>query len=105
MLVVKNNLIKIDQKFEFNNKRNLKLITPCCNKSNKDGKFVNYKKLPEVYGYCHSCGKASLPPSIYKDKKGEEYIWNDTNNCFDPLVLQMSLKYALQKSDNNVRQG
>ena len=46
---------------KFSPKRNFNLVTSCCNRSNKDGKFVNYKELPEVYGYCHSCGKASLP--------------------------------------------
>jgi len=104
LLVVKNYLIKIDQKFEFSNKRNLNLITPCCNKSNKDGKFVNYKNLPEIYGYCHSCGVANLPPSLYKDEKGEEYIWNDVNNCIEPIVSHLYYKDVLQTYHNSVIQ-
>lgn len=52
---------KTELNFKFSQKRNYNLVTPCCNKSNKDGKFVTFKELPEVYGYCHSCGKASLP--------------------------------------------
>lgn len=46
---------------KFSPKRNFNLITPCCNRSNKDGKFVNFKELPENYGYCHSCGRANIP--------------------------------------------
>ncbi|WP_372744432.1 DUF6371 domain-containing protein [Lutibacter sp.] len=101
---MKNNLIKIEQKYEFSNKRNLNLITPCCNKSNKNGKFVNYKELPEVYGYCHSCGKANLPPNLYKDEKGNEYIWNDLNNCFEPIVSHSYYKNVLQSHYNSVIQ-
>lgn len=47
--------------YPFSPKRNLKLITPCCNKLNKDGKFANFKGFDDVYGYCHSCGKTTLP--------------------------------------------
>lgn len=101
---MKNNLIKIEQKFEFSNKRDLNLITPCCKKSNKNGKFVNYKNLPEIYGYCHSCGKAKLPPSLYKNEKGEEYIWNDVNNCFEPIVSHLYYKDVLQVYHNSVIQ-
>lgn len=49
---------------KFSPKRNFNLVTPCCNRSNKDGKFVNYKELPEIYGYCHSCGRANIPSNI-----------------------------------------
>ncbi len=45
----------------FQKKRNYRLITPCCGKSNKDGKFVNYEGFAEQFGYCHSCGKTTLP--------------------------------------------
>lgn len=54
-------LDKREMNLKFNPKRNLNLVTPCCNRSNKDGKFVNYKELPEIYGYCHSCDKANTP--------------------------------------------
>ena len=101
---MKNNLIKIDQKFEFSNKRNFNLITPCCNKSNKDGKFASYKHLPDIYGYCHSCGVANFPPSLYKDEKGEEYIWNNIKDCFEPIVSHLYYKNVLQTYHNNVIQ-
>ena len=48
---------------EFEKKRHKDIITPCCNKNNKDGKFVTYKGLPKIYGYCHSCGITTLPKS------------------------------------------
>ncbi len=67
--------IKLDLK--FNQKRNYKLITPCCNKSNKNGKFINFIGMGDPYGYCHSCGKLSLPKQEYQDKKGEKYLWNE----------------------------
>ena len=54
-------LNKTNLNLKFSPKRNFNLITPCCNRSNKDGKFVNYKELPEIYGYCHSCGRANIP--------------------------------------------
>lgn len=76
-------LKKVNQKFEYNKKRNFKLITPCCKRSNKDGKFINYIDLPEIYGFCHSCGKNSLPPTLYTDKKNNLYYWNNTLNKFE----------------------
>lgn len=71
----------------FDVKRNYKIATPCCNKSNKDGKFVNYKNLSQNYGYCHSCGKATLPPSTYIDENDNEYYWNDLEHRFVPISL------------------
>jgi len=71
----------------FDVKRNRKITTPCCHKNNTDGKFVNYKNLDEEFGYCHSCGKATLPPSIYIDENENEYYWNDLENRFVPISL------------------
>lgn len=71
----------------FNIKRNYKIITPCCNKNNTDGKFVNYKNLSDAFGYCHSCGKTTLPPPIYIDENANEYYWNDLENKFEPTYL------------------
>lgn len=71
----------------FDLKRNHKIITPCCNKSNRDGKFVNYKNLSDEFGYCHSCGKATLPPSIYIDENENEYYWNDLKSRFEAISL------------------
>ncbi|RTY90596.1 DUF6371 domain-containing protein [Flavobacterium sp. GT3R68] len=71
----------------FNSKRDYKLITPCCGRNNTDGKFINYKNLSPEYGYCHSCGKASLPPAIYVDETGEQYIWNELENKFQTDLI------------------
>lgn len=78
-------LDRIKLELKFNKKRNYKLITPCCNKSNRDGKFSNYVGLDDRYGYCHSCGKTNLPPSVFQDEKGEKYIWNDHFNRYEVL--------------------
>jgi hypothetical protein len=51
----------MDSILKYRKKRNYRLITPCCGKSNKDGKFVNYEGYSEQFGYCHSCGKTILP--------------------------------------------
>lgn len=95
---------KIDLNLAFHNKRDRKLITPCCNKTNTDGKFVNYKNLPLIYGYCHSCGKASLPPTRYQDDSGKEYIWNDLINNFEPTVSHLYHKNVTQLPNNDVAQ-
>lgn len=80
-------LVKKELKLKFNTKRDYKIISPCCNRSNKDGKFVNYIDFPENYGYCHSCGIASLPPTIYIDENGSEYSWNEIENQFQSLAI------------------
>jgi hypothetical protein len=64
-------------------KRDYSLITPCCHKSNRDGKFVNYKGLSKQYGFCHSCGKALVPSTFYKDEFGNLYKWNSNTNKFE----------------------
>ena len=71
----------------FNSKRDYKLITPCCGRKNADGKFINYKNLSQEYGYCHSCGKASLPPTIYTDENGVQYIWNELESKFQTDLI------------------
>jgi len=101
---MKNKLYKIDRKLEFNSKRNYKLITPCCRKSNKDGKFSNYKGYPDHFGYCHSCGYVNLPPIHYKDDKGLEYVWNDNEKRYDLIDGHMSDNVVLQLSVNSVGQ-
>ncbi|MDO7173455.1 DUF6371 domain-containing protein [Mariniflexile sp. AS56] len=75
-------LKKLNIKYSFEKKRNFNITTPCCNNNNKDGKFVNYQGLPINYGYCHSCGKASLPTQIYKDDKGDHYLWDEITSKF-----------------------
>ena len=80
-------LQKTKLELTFNSKRDYKLITPCCGRKNADGKFINYKNLNQEYGYCHSCGKASLPPTIYTDEHGLQYIWNELENKFQTDVI------------------
>ncbi|AOW20591.1 DUF6371 domain-containing protein [Urechidicola croceus] len=99
---MKGKLIKVEFDLEFKKKRNFHLTTPCCHKSNKDGKFVNYKCLNDNYGYCHSCGKSTLPRPIYKDENDIEYQWDELNNCFDEIVLQTYYSNTLKSSDNEV---
>ena len=76
-------LKKTELNLKFNPKRNFSIISPCCNRSNKDGKFINYLDLPIIYGYCHSCGKSCLPPTLYTDENGFEYTWNEKGNHFE----------------------
>ena len=99
---MKKELYKIERKLEFNPKRNHQLITPCCGKSNKDGKFATYKHFSDNYGYCHSCGNAILPPTRYRDDKGIEYQWNDVRKSIEPIVGQLSDTDVLQTSDKTV---
>jgi hypothetical protein len=89
-------LQKVEYVLQFENKRNTKLITPCCQKDNANGKFVTYKGYPEQYGYCHSCGAATQPPTVYKDEKGEEFQWNTETDKFESSVLQLSHKTVIQ---------
>lgn len=101
---MKKEFSRIELKLDFKKKRNLQLITPCCHKSNRDGKFVNYKYLPDNYGYCHSCGETTLPDPHYKDENDVEYQWDSLNNCFEPIVLTSKYNSALQMPYNSVRQ-
>jgi hypothetical protein len=78
--------------YKFNPKRNFHLSTPCCNRSNKDGKFSNYLGLPEQFGYCHSCGQQTLPPSIFVDENGNELTWNPIQNKLEPSIFVLQKK-------------
>lgn len=90
---------KIKPAFTFKKRRNFKMITPCCNRINSDGKFVSYNETPEQYGYCHSCGKPNLPDSLYEDEKGKKYTWNDVLKKYEPLNL--NFKNIKLKSPKN----
>lgn len=79
-------LTKVTVEYKFNPKRNLNLTTPCCNRKNKDGKFSTYIGLPDIYGYCHSCGKTTLPPTIFIDENGVGYMWNKIQNKFETFA-------------------
>nr|WP_321229670.1 DUF6371 domain-containing protein [uncultured Psychroserpens sp.] len=71
--------------FTFKNKRNRHLITPCCNKSNKDGKFINFNELPEYFGQCFACDSTTLPPKLYEDEKSRKFSWNESLKQFEPF--------------------
>jgi hypothetical protein len=73
---------KVENNLKFNPKRNYKTVTPCCHKTNTDGKFVNYLDYEDYYGFCHSCGIATMPPTIYLDENDEEFTWSVTENKF-----------------------
>ena len=92
--------IQIILKFETKRKKNI--ITPCCNKTNKDNKFVTYKGFSDNYGYCHSCGTNSLPPTLYQDKQGNKFYWNEMSKKFDPSVLHHSNKNVIQNCNTSV---
>ncbi|OUR93980.1 hypothetical protein A9Q87_04550 [Flavobacteriales bacterium 34_180_T64] len=96
---------KVETILNFETKRKRNLVTPCCNKTNKDGKFATYKGLADNYGYCHSCGTSSLPPTIYRDEIGNEFCWNNITKKFEPTVLQLSHKNVLQNCNTNVTQS
>ena len=95
-------LSKVNINYKYSPKRNLNLTTPCCNKNNKDGKFTTYRDLPEIYGYCHSCAKTTLPPTIFRDEKGLEYNWNANQNKYEliTLAIQRPDKIFAKKSEN-----
>ncbi|WP_157588819.1 DUF6371 domain-containing protein [Psychroserpens burtonensis] len=93
-------LQKIENRLEFNSKRNKGLITPCCDKLNRDGKFVNYKGYPDNYGYCHSCGTSTTPTQVYEDENGTPYYWNKSTNAFEETVVH-STNNVLQNCHTN----
>ncbi|WP_417237668.1 DUF6371 domain-containing protein [Bizionia sp.] len=93
-------LQKIELKLTFENKRQRNIITPCCKSHNKDGKFATYKHLPHIYGYCHSCGEATLPPTRYTDESGNEFIWNDNTKKMEKTVIQLYDKNVTHVCDN-----
>ena len=93
-------LQKIELNLTYDKKRQRNLITPCCKKHNKDGKFVSYKYFPSNYGYCHSCGKAILPPTRYKEDAGNEFVWNDTTKKMESTTSPLYDNNVIQSYDN-----
>jgi len=65
---------------EFSKKRDRTLITPCCGKSNKDGKFVSFKGYESFYGYCHSCGETNLPTKSNSQFKNDHFNQGKTSD-------------------------
>ena len=51
----------MEQNLKYQKKRNYRLITPCCGKSNKDGKFVNYKDIPSNLDIVIAVVKPAFP--------------------------------------------
>ncbi len=97
-------LNKIDRVLKFNKKRDCKITTPCCCRRNTDGKFINYEGYSSFYGYCHSCGKATTPPTLYKDDLGEEYQWNNITNSWDKDVLSPPTLTASENTPEETNQ-
>ena len=94
-------LHKIKLNLTYNKQRDRNLITPCCKKHNKDGKFVSYIYLAPNFGYCHSCGKATLPQTRYKDDLGNEYVWNNGTKKMELAATQFYDYNALQMHDHS----
>ncbi|MFD1096244.1 DUF6371 domain-containing protein [Salegentibacter chungangensis] len=95
----------MEKELKFEKKRKYRLVTPCCGKSNRDGKFVNYQGFPEQFGYCHSCGKASLPFSGQLTNPG--YL-NKIKNSRSTRIQQQFVpekiiwNYYRNKPENNL---
>lgn len=93
-------LHKVEINLKFNPKRNYNLKTPCCNRNNMDGKYTNYLGLPDYYGFCHSCGKSTIPPTTYIDEEGLEFIWNKTQNKFESFTISSIQNIAIHPETN-----
>lgn len=101
---LKKDVKRIEYSLEFEKRRDFTLTTPCCNSNNKDGKFVNYKDLPKHYGYCHSCGKATLPPAIYENDTGDKFIWDDFAKRYVPYEESIVENLPAKKAKTKVLQ-
>jgi hypothetical protein len=110
---IKQMLTKIKLDLAIDPKRDKQLITPCCNKKNHNGKFVNFKNLAKVYGYCHSCGVTTLPPAHYVNEVGDEFLWNNLTVQFDPVsnkmchnvvsqIQKVDVTHATNQSNNSI---
>jgi len=105
---------KVNLDLKFSGKRNPNLITPCCGKKNRGSsgslKFVNYIGLPEQFGFCHSCNKATLPPTVYEDENGNRFTYNDTLgkyeqlNNYTPLQNLKKLEQDQQQQQNFIEE-
>ena len=101
-----------NQELEFDKKRYRDIITPCCNKNNKDGKFVSFKNHPKQYGYCHSCGVTTLPEVNYEtyyntQKNGNTMGDNTSQNCNTNKAVAKkyidfkAVKISIERNTNN----
>ncbi|MEH6537696.1 MAG: DUF6371 domain-containing protein [Psychroserpens sp.] len=88
-------LRKIESNLIFNNKRDYKLITPCCSKINRTGGFVNWKGIDSRFGFCNYCGKTTLPRVIFQDEYGNDRAKNQNVKSFDSVKA-----FNLKSSDN-----
>ena len=102
----------INQELEFDKKRYKDIITPCCNKNNKDSKFVSFKNHPKQYGYCHSCGVTTLPEVNYEtyyntQKNGNTMGDNTSQNCNTNKAVAKkyidfkAVKISIERNTNN----
>jgi hypothetical protein len=87
------------EKLEFAKKRNLKIVTPCCKKNNKDGKFASYKGFEEqAFGYCHSCGKTTLPMKLDAISKNQNHFKPIASNVISTQKLSFIPESIIWKS-------
>jgi len=102
----------INKELEFDNKRYKDIITPCCNKNNKDGKFVSFKNHPKQYGYCHSCGVTTWPEinqeTYYNTQKNGNTIRENTSqnrNTNKPIANKYidikEVKLSMERNTDN----
>lgn len=93
------------EKLEFAKKRDTQLITPCCKKSNKDGKFVSYKGFEEKpYGYCHSCGNTTLPNNNEFKNSNFQNIKVEKATPKQKYINESEIwKYYYNSKQNNLR--
>lgn len=100
-------LKKIENNLLFSNKRDYKLITPCCKKLNKTGGFVNWKNIDSQFGYCNYCGITTLPPTIYEDDHGNRFIWNDDTKGFNStsLLIKKPNNSCFQQTKESIKKS
>jgi hypothetical protein len=91
------------EKLQFAKKRDTQLITPCCKKSNKDGKFVSYKGFEgKPYGYCHSCGSTTFPNNEFKDSNFQNSIEEKVTTKQKYINESEIWKYYSNSNQNNL---
>lgn len=97
------------EKMHFAKTRNRKLITPCCGKNNKDGKFVNFKDFEDkLFGFCHSCGSTTLPNNGLKNYYSSKFEYPNfqETNFKEKLPKQKYIHEAeIQKQNNSNKQN
>jgi hypothetical protein len=50
-----------------------------------------------IYSYFYSYGKTNLPPTLFKDEKGNEFIGNDTQSKDESIAKLLPFCYRTTK--------